>query len=268
MKTDPAKNYEAINRQNWNARVETHAQSAFYDVPAFLKGRNSLNDIELNLLGDIKGKNILHLQCHFGQDSISLQRLGAQVTGVDLSDKAIAYARELAQQTKTDTTFICCNVYDLPDQLTEQFDMVFTSYGTIGWLPDITNWATLISRYLKPGGKFVFADFHPVVWMFDSKFEKVAYNYFKDEAIVESESGTYADKDKPLELLSVGWNHGMAEVLGVLLKQGLQIDSLEEFDYSPYNCFNDCVETEPGKFRIKQHGNKLPLVYAFSATKK
>lgn len=268
MNSDPEKNYEAINRQNWNARVETHVQSAFYDVPAFLNGKNSLNDVELKLLGDIKGKSILHLQCHFGQDSISLQRLGAMVTGVDLSDKAIDYARELALKTNTGAKFICCNLYHLPEHLTEQFDIVFTSYGTIGWLPDISKWAALIARYLKPGGKFVFADFHPVVWMFDNNFEKVTYNYFKDEAIVESESSTYADKEKNLELVSVGWNHGMAEVLGALLKEGLQIVTLEEFDYSPYKCFTNCVETEPGKFRIKEHGNKLPMVYAFSATKK
>lgn len=143
-------NYIEINKQSWNNRVDAHLKSEFYDVTGFLNGNSSLNSIELELLGDVKGKSILHLQCHFGQDSISLARLGAKVTSVDLSDKAIENGKTLAKQTSADVNFICCDVYDLPHHLTEQFDMVFTSYGTIGWLPDLDKWASLISRYLKP----------------------------------------------------------------------------------------------------------------------
>jgi ubiquinone/menaquinone biosynthesis C-methylase UbiE len=114
----------------------------------------------------------LHLQCHFGQDTLSMSRMGAQTTGVDLSDKAIDAARKLNQEINQQATFICCNIYDLPQHLDQQFDIVFTSYGTIGWLPDLNQWAALIARYLKPGGKFVFAEFHPVVWMFDNDLKK------------------------------------------------------------------------------------------------
>jgi len=129
-------NYIEVNRNSWNNRTESHLKSEFYDLEGFLNGKNSLNEIELNLLGDIKGKTILHLQCHFGQDTISLSRLGAEVTGIDLSDKAIESAKQIAKNTTSNVKFICCDIYDLPNHLKEKFDVVFTSYGTIGWLPD------------------------------------------------------------------------------------------------------------------------------------
>lgn len=124
------------NRKSWNAKVELHLKSDFYFVDEFLKGKTSLNSIELELLGDLSGKSILHLQCHFGQDSISLSRLGAQVTGIDLSDKAIEAAKDLTRKAETDTEFVCTDLYSLPNILNRKFDRVFTSYGTIGRLPD------------------------------------------------------------------------------------------------------------------------------------
>src|SRR5437868_117554 len=138
-------NYLNINRESWNKRTEVHVGSEFYDLEGFLNGNTSLNSIELGLLGNIKGKSILHLQCHFGQDTISLARLGADVTGVDLSDRSIEKAVEIAAQTNSGATFICCDIYDLPRHLDKKFDIVFTSYGTIIWLPDLDKWAKLIS---------------------------------------------------------------------------------------------------------------------------
>ncbi|MBW7870507.1 MAG: methyltransferase domain-containing protein [Flavobacteriia bacterium] len=265
---DSENNYIEINRQSWNKRTEVHLKSAFYDLDNFLKGKSSLNDIELNLLGDIKGKSVLHLQCHFGQDSISLGRLGADVTGVDLSDKSIDSAKQLAKQTDSNAKFICCNIYDLPEHLNQKFDIVFTTYGTIGWLPDLDRWAKIISKFLKPGGKFVFAEFHSVVWMFDDHFEKIGYNYFNSGPIAETQTGTYADRDAELTLSGVSWNHGISEVLNSLINNGLEINSFDEYDYSPYNCFEKTVEFEPGKFRIKHLENKIPMVYSICTTKK
>ena len=261
-------NYIEINKQSWNDRVDAHLESAFYDQEAFLKGKSTLNDIELKLLGNPEGKSILHLQCHFGQDSISLSRLGAKVTGVDFSDKAIETAKSIAIETASDTEFICCDIYELEKFCDKQFDIVFTSYGTIGWLPDLDKWARIVSTFLKPAGKFIFAEFHPVVWMFDDDFNKVGYNYFKDAAIIETESGTYADKKAELTLKTVSWNHSFGEIFGSLLKNGLSIESFEEYDYSPYNCFAHTEEFELGKFRIKHLGNRIPMVYALSAIKK
>lgn len=261
------KDYIEVNRASWNNRTDAHLESEFYDVKGFIAGKTSLNEIELDLLGAIEGKNILHLQCHFGQDTLSLARLGAKVTGIDLSDKAIESANELARKTNTQATFICCDVYDLPNHLEGQFDIVFTSYGTIGWLPDLDKWARIVARFLKPRGKFLFVEFHPVVWMFDDDFEKVAYNYFNTGAIVETENGTYADKEAPITNEYVMWNHGISEVVNNLVKNGLMINSLDEFDYSPYNCFSGTIEFEPKKFRIAHLENKIPMVYAIMATK-
>lgn len=265
---NPEENYLSINKAGWNNKVATHIQSDFYNQAAFLKGKNSLQSIELNLLGDLTGKKVLHLQCHFGQDTISLSRLGAAATGVDFSDEAIHQAKILAQECKTNTKFICCNIYDLPQHLDEQFDIVFTSYGTIGWLPDLDKWAAVIAQFLKPNGKFVFVEFHPVVWMFDDDFTKVAYSYFNKGPIYESETGTYADKNAAITQSFINWNHDLGAVLGSLLQNGMELLSFEEFDYSPYNCFNGTEAIAPDKFIIKHLGDKIPMVYALSARKK
>jgi len=261
-------NYIEINRQSWNNRTDIHIKSEFYDLNSFTKGKTSLNSIELELLGDVNGKTILHLQCHFGQDTISLSRLGAEVTGVDLSDKAIESAKQIAKDAKSNVHFICCDIYDLPNHLDQKFDIVFTSYGTIGWLPDLDKWAKIVSQYVKPNGQFVFVEFHPVVWMFDDNFKNITYNYFKSGAIVESESGTYADKSADITLDSVTWNHSLGEVISSLLKNGFEIISFDEFDYSPYNCFNKTIEFETKKYRIEHLDNKIPMVYSIVATKK
>jgi len=256
------KNYLEINKESWNRKTDFHMKSEFYDVKGFLNGKSSLNDIELDLLGNLKGKRVLHLQCHFGQDTISLARMGTEVTGVDLSDVAIDNANELAKKAGVDATFICCDIYDLPQHLTGQFDIVFTSYGTIGWLPDLDKWAKVVSQFLKPNGQFVFVEFHPVVWMFDYDFKKIDYRYFKSEAIVETEEGTYADKDADIQLETVSWNHSLSEVITSLISNGIEIQVFNEYDYSPYNCFNNTIEDEPKKYRIKHLDNKIPMVYA------
>lgn len=265
---EKANDYLAINRNSWNNKTDVHVASDFYDMEGFRKGNNSLNSIELELLGDIRGKKILHLQCHFGQDSISLSRLGAEVIGVDLSDKAIEHARKIASELKSTAEFICCDVYNLPQELDREFDIVFTSYGTIGWLPDLDQWAEVVSRFLKPGGTFVFAEFHPFIWMFDNSFEKIAYNYFNSGPIIETESGTYADRNVEITQEYVCWNHSLSEVMNSLIQNGLVIKVFNEYDYSPYNCFNKTIEIAPKKFRIEDLGDMIPMVYALKAIKK
>lgn len=259
--------YLKINKQLWNNKTEIHVNSEFYDNENFIKGNSSLNSIELELLGNVNDKSILHLQCHFGQDTISLSRLGAKTVGVDLSDKAIETAKDLAKQTNTTAKFICCDVYDLPNHLNQQFDMVYTSYGTIGWLPDLDKWAKVISQFLKPGGQLVFVEFHPVVWMFDDDFKTIKYNYFNVEPIIETEEGTYADKDANIKQESVGWNHDLSEVLNSLIQNGLNINCFNEYNYSPYNCFNNTIEVAPNQYRVKHLGDKIPMVYSLVATK-
>lgn len=260
--------YIAINKQTWNKKADIHLDSEFYDVHGFLAGKSSLQSIELKLLGDLNHKKVLHLQCHFGQDTLSLARLGAQVTGVDFSDKAIEHAQTLAKKLNIDATFICCDLYDTPAQLDEKFDVVFTSYGTIGWLPDLTKWAEVVAHFLKPDGLFVMADFHPVVWMYDNDFKHVFYSYFNVEPIYETENGTYAEREAPIETQTISWNHSISELLNALIKSGIEINTFNEYNYSPYNCFNETEEFEQGKFRIKAFENKIPMVYAIVGNKK
>lgn len=258
-------NYIEVNKASWNKRTAVHVDTEFYDNASFLNGKNTLNSIELALLGDLKGKSVLHLQCHFGQDTISLSRLGATAVGVDFSDKAIELARTFTANEQTVTRFICADIYDLPNHLNEQFDLVFTSYGTIGWLPDINKWAKVVATFLKPKGKFVMAEFHPVVWMFNDDFSAIQYPYLNAEPIVETTEGTYAEKDADLQLESVTWNHGLSEVINSLITNGLSILQLNEYNYSPYDCFKGTVEVEKGKYRIAKLGDKLPMVYAIEA---
>ncbi|RKD92677.1 class I SAM-dependent methyltransferase [Mangrovibacterium diazotrophicum] len=262
------KNYIEINRKLWNARTAIHFESDFYQVNEFIRGGNSLRPIELERLGNLTGKKVLHLQCHFGQDSISLARLGAEVTAVDLSDEAIERGRQLACDCNAKVRFICCDLYDLPNQLEDNFDLVFTSYGVIGWLPDLDKWASVISHFLKPGGRLLLVEFHPMVWIFDANFSRIQYDYFNRETIVETETGTYTDRDAPIELESVCWNHPTSEVLNSLIKNSLTIEAFDEFDYSPYNCFNKTVSCGKNQYRIEHLDNKIPMVFSVEAVKK
>lgn len=257
--------YLELNKNNWNNRVSGHLASDFYQMDAFRAGETSLKEIEMELLGDIQGKSVLHLQCHFGQDTLSLARMGASVTGVDFSENAIEAARQLAQELSIDAHFHCCDVYSAPSFITEKFDIVYTTYGTIGWLPDLDQWAKVVSHFLKPKGKFIFVEFHPVVWMFDDDFHHVAYNYFQDEAIVEDVSGSYADKSMQILDTTVTWNHGLSEVYQALQNAGLNIDHFSEHPFSPYNCLKDMMEVEPNRFQVKHLVNKIPMVYALTA---
>jgi 2-polyprenyl-3-methyl-5-hydroxy-6-metoxy-1,4-benzoquinol methylase len=262
------KEYQSTNRDAWNKRVSSHLASDFYDLDGWKAGKNSLNDIELALLGDVKGKSILHLQCHFGQDSLSLARMGAKVVGVDLSDEAIQTAQKLNTELGLNAEFVVSDVLDAIGKIDQKFDFVFTSYGTIGWLPDLNKWAETIAHYLKPKGKLIFADFHPVVWMFDDAFEKIEFRYFQDKAIVETTKGIYADTEAKFEKTEVTWNHGLAEVFHALEGNGLILKEFEEYDYSPYNCFSGMKKLDERKFIVEKHGNKLPMVYSLVAEKK
>jgi len=259
--------YIEVNRESWNQRTAHHINSPFYDVASFLQGESSLHEVELNLLGDVRNKSILHLQCHFGQDSLSLSRLGAKVTGVDFSDLAIEKAREFNTKLGQDAEFICTDIYELPEKLNKRFDIVFTSYGTIGWLPDMDKWAAVVSAFLKPGGKFIFVEFHPVIWMFDNDFTKVEYSYFNKQTIVEEESGTYADREAPVQNKTISWNHSLGEVISALIKNSLQVKAFEEYDYSPYDCFRHCEKIAENKYRIKHLDSKIPMLYSLLAEK-
>lgn len=262
------KKYISANKELWNKRVAIHVNSNFYDVPSFKSGKTSLNDIELKALGNVKVKSLLHLQCHFGMDTLSWAREGARVTGIDFSQKAIETATSLAKEIGQEAKFICSDVYDLPQNLNEKFDIVFTSYGVIGWLPDLDKWAAVVSNFLKPGGIFFIAEFHPVLWMMDDDFTYLKHSYFNDEVIGINSKGSYADPYANISCKEYGWNHSFDEIIGSLLKYDLHIIQFQEFPFSPYNCFNNTVRGTDNMYRIKGLENKLPMVYSLKAIKK
>ncbi len=261
-------NYIEVNKKAWDQRTEVHVDSDFYDNDSFVKTKASLNQIELDILGnDLSGKKVLHLQCHFGQDSISLAQLGAEVTAVDFSPNAIERANQLAAKTNTKVNFLCCDIFDLPNRLNQTFDLVFSSYGTIGWLPDMDRWAQIVSHFLNPNGELLLVEFHPAIWMYDNDFESITYGYFNTKPIVETETGTYTDKDAPIETTMITWNHPLSDVVNATVKNSLSIELLNEYNYSPYDCFSGTKKIGEKRFIIEKLGTQFPMVYALKCKK-
>lgn len=266
-------NYLSFNQDQWNQRTLVHLKSEFYDVPGWLAGADSLKAPELALLPeDLSGLKILHLQCHFGQDTLSLARRGAIVTGVDLSTEAIKAARELAAQAglSAQSGFINCDLYSLPEHLAEAatFDIVFTTYGTITWLPDLDRWAGLVARYLKPGGQFVFAEFHNMAYLWNDDRTAIKYPYFNPNPIVETITKSYTDGSEGVSGTEVNWDHTISSVVNALLGAGLTLRGFREYDYSPYDCFADMVPAgQPGHWHLRQMPGLIPLVYTLDWVK-
>ena len=250
------------NKKAWNEKTPYHLKSAMYNLEEFKEGKSSLKFIEVKELGDVKGKSMLHLQCHFGQDSLSWARMGAEVTGVDFSEEAISAANSLRDELKLNAKFICSNVFDLKSKLDEKFDIVFTSYGTISWLPDLSKWGKLVSHYLKPGGTFYIVEFHTVVWMFDDDVTEFKYSYFNQGEIEEVIKGTYADTSAPLKQTQYGWNHPLSDVINALLQNGLKIEFVHEFPFSVYDVFANSVKGKDGWWRIKGMENIIPMMFS------
>jgi SAM-dependent methyltransferase len=231
----------AANQHAWDCWAPLHLKSNFYSVEDFIAGGSSLRSIETSELGDVRDKRLLHLQCHFGLDTLSWARLGASAVGVDNSDVAIKIARRLSEDIGVRADFVCSDLYDLPGPLDAgSFDVVFSSYGVLSWLPDLERWASIATALLKPGGVFYLVEFHPLLDMLDedtgSRFE---YPYFDSERkpLVLHDEVSYADPeaDQPSHTL-YQWIHTLGDVVSALANAGLTIDWLHEFDYSPYGC--------------------------------
>ena len=260
-------NYEH-NRQSWNELTTLHAESDFYDLDSFKKGKTSLNQIEIEELGDVKGKRLLHLQCHFGMDTLSLAREGAEVVGVDISDTSIQKANELSSELDIPAKFIRSNIYDIEKVLNRRFDIVYTSYGAINWLNDLDSWAKIISSYLKTDGIFYMLEFHPFVYTLNNNSE-IANNYFKTEPIESFVESSYTDKSEISheDLKHIEWHHSLSEVLNSLISNGLVIEFLNEFPYQVYNCFPNLIEMERGKWVSAKYRDTIPHMYSIKARK-
>jgi SAM-dependent methyltransferase len=262
MMTD-FKKYLELNKEAWNSRTPTHLTSKFYNQNKFFKEKNSLNSIELDSLGDINEKTLLHLQCHFGQDSISLQRMGAHVTAIDFSEIAIATAKRLNNDINTNVDFIEGDVLNI--NLNKKFDLVFSSYGVIGWLPDLNSWAKTISKHLKKGGEFLLTEFHPFLHLMVDDDQDY---FFDPKPHIEKSSNTYTDGKLHNETTTCWWNHSLTEIFIALETNGLKLLHFEEFDYSPYK-LEGMTERSNKKFVLEEKiKNRLPYVFNLKAIKK
>ena len=270
----------ADNRRLWDAWTAIHTTGSFYDVQRF---RDDPADVriegwEREEVGEVAGKTLLHLQCHFGLDTLSWARLGAaQVTGVDFSEPAIAFANELATEVglADRARFVVSNVYDLPGPLEgETFDVVYTGRGALGWLPDLEPWARAVASFVKPGGIFYVHEGHPVLWAIDEDEQQTpndvrfAYDYWGGETLTFPVEGSYADPTAEVDAEAEhGWNHSLGEVVTVLARQGLRIELLDEkreLDWSaPF-----LTEVRPGHYGFPAgQAGTFPLMYSLRARK-
>lgn len=227
--------HDDVNQELWNQRTQLHIGSGFYQEDQFLEGYTTLNPLELELLGDLRGKRLLHLQCHFGLDTLSLAREGAIVTGVDYSDLAIAHAIELCKRTGLAASFICSNIYDLPNVLGGTFDIVFASYGFLQWLSDLARWARIAMSYLGPLGSLTVVEFHPLRGLFDPTGEfDPRFVYSSDgQALRRTVTGSYVDRSqRAFEREAWTWRYGIGEVATALASAGFVIEALHEHMYT------------------------------------
>jgi len=257
------------NQKLWNAKTPIHINSDFYNMDAFLKGQISLRKIELALIPNLKGKEILHTQCHFGQDTLSLERLGGKCTGVDFSNVAIQEAEDIREKLKLNSEFICCNILDMDQHIDKLFDIVYASYGIITWFPDMEIWANQIAKRLKPGGRFYFVEFHPLLYMFDWNTDQLSFDYFNSgKPEIEIEKGTYANNDSEIEMKEYFWMHSISEIFSAFMKVGLVIEDFQEYDFSPYKIFENCTLRKEQEFVYQPTQAKIPHVMSIVARKK
>lgn len=258
------------NLEYWDESVELHAASPFYRLKEFKAGEIVLNGLELGEVGEVSGKSLLHLQCHFGMDTLSWARLGASVTGMDYSENAILRARELANEYKIDARFIHCNLYDLPKNLEGKFDIVYTSYGVLTWLPDIVEWARIAASYVKPGGFFYIAEFHPFAAIFDAEADVLQYRdpYFAKDAISYEDGADYADSKAVLKATTdYEWMHPMGEIISSLINAGLRVEFLHEHAFTVFKQFPFLVVEKPGIWKFAQDPAPIPLMFSLKASK-
>jgi SAM-dependent methyltransferase len=271
--------YLELNRANWDARAAAHAASPGYSVSSFIEDPAFLSGVvrfDLPRLGDISGLRGVHLQCHIGTDTISLARLGARMTGLDLSPASLAQARALAAQLGADVDFVDADVYDATRALGERaFELVFTGIGALCWLPSVRRWAEVVSALLVPGGRLFIREGHPMLWALEDDRSDgllvVDYPYFeRDEPTVEDYPGTYVETDQTFEHnLTHTWNHGLGELITAVLEAGMEIVSLVEHDSVPWEALPGQMQRDAsGEWRLTDRPERLPHSYTLQAIKR
>lgn len=261
--------YYATNRRRWDEMAQVHQRDG-YEVEGFLQGGCSLRPLEVAELGDVRGKSLLHLQCHFGMDTLSWARRGARVTGVDFSEQAIEGARRLAAETGLQATFVVASVDELPDRLQGTFDVVFTSYGVLCWLQSLPRWGEVVARFLAPGGTLYIAEIHPLLQVFDDASSGLAVtrDYFGGEGPTSWENATSYASATPLQnRTSYEWTHSLADVVNALTAQGLVIEFLREHPFLCYQGLPCMTKGGDGWWHLPPGSPRLPLLFSLKAAK-
>jgi SAM-dependent methyltransferase len=266
-------------RRSWNHATRNHNAHKGDQAKFLREGGDTLFDEELALLGELAGKSVVHLQCNAGQDSLCLARRGAHVTGVDLADEAIAFARSLSAASGIAAHFVEGDVVQWCMTTEARFDIAFTSYGTTGWLPDLDAWARGVARILRPGGMLVYVEFHPLRWSFDDTLGLTKDDYFETRPFRDPvgdyvlESGAALGVVKPSESLpnetpATSWQHGLGEIVTAICRAGLVLECLEEFPHSngsrPFAC---AVLGEDRRYRFPEGKPRFPLMFGLRARK-
>ncbi len=274
---DAGRQYVPVNKANWESRVGHHVASSGYAVQRFIDEPGYLSDVvrfDLPRLGDVAGRELVHLQCHIGTDTLSLARLGARVTGLDFSPAAVVAARDLAARCGQPASFVEAEVYDAPAALGEaRFDIVYTGIGALNWLPDIARWAVVVATLLRPGGRLFIREGHPMLWAVDDRRGDgqlvIDYPYFEIAGTVFVSPKTYVDHDGDIASpQTLEFNHGLGEIVTALLRAGLQITALEEHDSVPWPAVPDLMAPgADGEYRLRERRERLPCSYTLQAAK-
>jgi SAM-dependent methyltransferase len=261
--------HRELNRRWWDERVSIHTASEFYDVEGFKAGAGTLRPFEIEEVGDVAGKRLLHLQCHFGLDTLSWARLGASVVGLDFSGPAVEAANSLGAETGLDARFVQADLYDAVEALGGQrFEIVYTGLGALNWLPDLPRWAEVVVALLADGGFLYLAEFHPFSDVFADDDLTAVHDYFHDPAglRIVDEGGTYANLEaETANNATHEWAHPIADVLGVLLGAGLDLELFNEHDYTLFARWPHLVPAPGGIYRQPEGSPRLPLIYSLRA---
>lgn len=269
----PLDEFRRANRANWDDRVPIHWDSPVYDTAGFIADPARLSAEvawDARYVGEVRGRHLLHLQCHMGKDTLSWARLGAEVTGIDFSEPAIAAARRLSAESGTPGRFLVAELYDAPHVLPETFDVVYTGVGALNWLPDIARWARVVAGFLAPGGLFYIREGHPMLWTLDWREDRaltVRYPYFETAApVVDDDPSTYAGPGTVAHARTYEWNHGIGEVVTALLDAGLALTALREHRELSWQGLPQMVQGEDGMWRLPEAQRSLvPLMYSLIA---
>jgi 2-polyprenyl-3-methyl-5-hydroxy-6-metoxy-1,4-benzoquinol methylase len=255
-----------LNRAWWDERVPIHVASDFYDVDAFKAGASTLRRFELEEVGDVSGRSLVHLQCHFGLDTLSWARLGARVAGLDFSRPAVEAARSLAAEAELDAEFVCASVYEAPAALGgRRFDIVYTGLGALNWLPDVTRWARVVADLVAPGGFLYLSEFHPIADVFADQDLTIEHDYFQTESFTFDDPGTYADLEARTEHnRAEQWQHPLGEVVSAVIAAGLTIELLHEHDHTLFPRW-PFLEREGAAYRFPPGHPRLPLMFSLLA---